>query len=42
MSQKWLYIDSAHDDFESTMETAAERIARNEPRFGISPTENVR
>jgi hypothetical protein len=37
MSQKWLYIDSGYDDFESTIEVVATRVARNEPRFGISP-----
>jgi hypothetical protein len=42
MSQKWLYIDSAHDDFESTMETVAKRLARDDPRFGISPMANAR
>jgi hypothetical protein len=35
--RKWLYIDSTHDDFESTMETVAARIARNDERFGITP-----
>ena len=34
---KWLFIDSLHDDFESTMEAVAKRIARNDPRFGILP-----
>jgi hypothetical protein len=42
MSQKWLYIDSVHDDFESTMETVAKRIARSYPRFGISPMAKAR
>jgi hypothetical protein len=35
--RKWLYIDSAHEDFESTMEAVATRIARNDRRFGIVP-----
>jgi hypothetical protein len=34
---KWLFVDSTHDDFESTMEAVAKRIARNDPRFGIVP-----
>ena len=42
MSQKWPYIDSAHVDFESTTETVAKRGARNDPRFGISPTTKAR
>ena len=33
--RKWLYIDSAHDDFESTMEAVARRMARNDRRFGV-------
>jgi hypothetical protein len=36
--RKWLYVDSAHDDFESTMEGIARRMARNDRRFGIAPT----
>jgi len=35
--RKWLFIDSAHDDFESTMEGIAQRVARNDVRFGIVP-----
>jgi hypothetical protein len=35
--RKWLYIDSAHQDFESTMEAVAKRMARNDRRFGIVP-----
>jgi hypothetical protein len=35
--RKWLFVASAHDDFESTMEQVAKRIARNDPRFGIVP-----
>ncbi len=42
MSQKWLHIDSAHDVFDSTTETVAKRIPRNDPRFGISPTTKAR
>ena len=33
--RKWLFIDSAHEDFESTMEAVAKRVASNDPRFGI-------
>jgi hypothetical protein len=33
--QKWLFIDSAHEDFESTMEAVAKRVASNDQRFGI-------
>lgn len=33
--KKWLYIDSRHEEFESTMESVAKAIARNDPRFGI-------
>jgi hypothetical protein len=35
--RKWLYIDSAHEDFEPTMEAVARRMARNDQRFGIVP-----
>src|SRR5262249_45341173 len=35
--RKWLYIDSTHDRFTSTMEGVAARIARNDERFGIAP-----
>jgi hypothetical protein len=35
--RKWLFIDSADDDFESTMEAVARRVARNDVRFGIVP-----
>jgi len=34
---KWLFIDSTHEDFESTMEAVAKRVARNDLRFGILP-----
>ena len=33
--QKWLFIDSTHEDFESTMEAVAKKIAMNDQRFGI-------
>ena len=36
--RKWLFIDSAHDDFESTMEAVADRVARDDRRFGITPS----
>ena len=35
--RKWLFIDSTHDSFESTMEAVAQRVAGNDPRFGIVP-----
>ena len=35
--KKWLYIDTRHEDFESTMQGVAEAIARNDRRFGIQP-----
>jgi hypothetical protein len=35
--KKWLYIDSRHAEFESTMERVANAIARDDPRFGIHP-----
>jgi hypothetical protein len=35
--RKWLFVDSAHDDFESTMHAVAKRVARNDERFGILP-----
>jgi len=35
--RKWLYIDSTHPEFESTMSAVAARIARNDRRFGIVP-----
>jgi hypothetical protein len=35
--RKWLYIDSKHRHFESTMEAVAARVARNDSRFGIVP-----
>jgi hypothetical protein len=35
--RKWLFLDSTHQDFESTMAAVAKRIASNDPRFGVSP-----
>ena len=35
--RKWLYIDSADADFESTMEAVARCMAANDPRFGVVP-----
>ena len=35
--RKWLYIDTDHEDFESTMEAVARRMANNDRRFGIVP-----
>lgn len=35
--KKWLYIDSRHEDFEPTMQSVAQAIARNDKRFGIHP-----
>ena len=35
--RKWLFIDSTDEDFESTMEAVAKRIASNDPRFGVLP-----
>jgi len=35
--RKWMYIDSKHEDFASTMEAVARRMARNDARFGIVP-----
>jgi hypothetical protein len=34
--RKWLFIDSAHEDFESTMQAVAKRVANNDPRFGVA------
>jgi hypothetical protein len=36
--RKWLFIESTHDDFESTMEAVARRISSNDARFGILPS----
>jgi hypothetical protein len=35
--KKWLYIDSTHEAFESTMEAVARRVAGNDARFGVLP-----
>lgn len=35
--RKWLFVDSTHSDFESTMDAVARYMARNDPRFGIFP-----
>jgi hypothetical protein len=35
--RKWLFIDSTHEDFETTMEAVAKRIASNDRRFGVLP-----
>jgi hypothetical protein len=35
--KKWLFIDSKHDDFESTMERVVQLMATNDRRFGVSP-----
>ena len=35
--RKWLFIDSTHEDFESTMERVARYVASNDRRFGIVP-----
>ena len=35
--RKWLFIDSSHQDFESTIEAVAKRMSRNDQRFGILP-----
>lgn len=35
--RKWLFIDSTHEDFESTMSAVAKCMARDDPRFGVLP-----
>ncbi len=35
--RKWLFVDSTHEDFESTMDRLTKRIAGNDRRFGILP-----
>ena len=35
--RKWLFIDSTHEDFESTMAAVARHLANNDRRFGILP-----
>jgi hypothetical protein len=37
--RKWLFIDSIHEDFESTMEAVAKRVANDDARFGVLPRE---
>ena len=32
---KWLYLDSRHEEFESTMEAVALAMARNDVRLGV-------
>ena len=39
---KWLFIDSAEEDFESTMEAVVNRIAGNDSRMGIVPASRRR
>ena len=34
---KWLYVDTAHQEFESTMEAVAQCVIRNDGRFGVVP-----
>jgi hypothetical protein len=34
---KWLYVDTRHEDFEPTMERVGKAIARDDQRFGIRP-----
>jgi hypothetical protein len=33
--RKWLFIDSTHEDFESTMQAVAQHLASNDRRFGV-------
>jgi hypothetical protein len=40
--RKWLYIDSTHEEFESTIEAVATCMARNDARFGIEPRRTTR
>ncbi len=35
--RKWLFIDSAQEAFESTMDQVTKRVAGNDRRFGILP-----
>ena len=35
--RKWLFIDSTHQDFESTMGVVTKRMAGDDARFGILP-----
>jgi hypothetical protein len=34
--RKWLYVDSTHQEFESTMQAVARRIGGNDRRFGVA------
>ena len=40
--KKWLYIDSTHRDFESSMAAVVKCMARNDLRFGVAPQETSR
>ncbi len=40
--RKWLFIDSAHAAFESTMDRVTKRVAGNDRRFGILPGTKIR
>jgi hypothetical protein len=40
--RKWLFIDSTHEDFETTMEAVAKRIAGNDKRFGVGANHDAR
>lgn len=35
--KKWLFLDSAHDDFEETVSKVSDIIEQNDPRIGIFP-----
>jgi hypothetical protein len=35
--RKWLFVDSTHENFESTMEAVARHVAGNDRRFGVVP-----
>jgi hypothetical protein len=35
--RKWLFLDSTHRAFATTMEAVARRMAANDPRFGVEP-----
>lgn len=35
--RKWLFIESRHEDFETTMQAVAKHVASDDPRFGIVP-----
>ena len=39
---KWLFIDSRHEEFESTMQSVAQAIVRDDKRFGILPQRKSR